>query len=149
MELGQRDVKVVVAVLIGLWAAAGFSLGWTTSQWPFRWFGYWALAAAGAATNWLFLFMLFAARRESWNEDAGESLAPQHLTALLDMLTGKSFPYWWTVVLSFMLPLAALLKSKGVLLAGVGLSLVIWTTIAWFGFLTACDGYAWRNLPQL
>jgi hypothetical protein len=149
LQLARRDEAIVFAVLMALWAAAGFSLGWTTSQWPFHRLGFLTLAAAGVAANWLFLLMLFYARRETWNEDAGESLAPEKLTALLGMLTGKSWPYWWTMGVSVVLPAAAIFRSRGILLATFGLSLVLWMTIGWIGFAYACDGYAWRVLPTL
>jgi hypothetical protein len=132
---------VVLLVMLVLWTAAGFSLGWSTSRWwPEHWLGRWTLAIAGASANWMFLALAAYARSITWDEDAGESRAPLGLEEVFRFLFWSDGAFWWAVGWTAVFLLAAVLRRNAIILAGIGLSLSAWLVVGWWAFIQACRG---------
>jgi hypothetical protein len=133
---------VLMLVVILLWTGVGVSFGWTTSRWqPEHWFGRWVLAAIGTLTNWLFLCLFAYAHSRTWDENLGESRAPQNLQDIFSGLFDTEVAYWWTVAWTVLFVAAAVVRQRSVIMLGIGLSLAAWMVIGWWGFVQACHGF--------
>lgn len=134
--IGREDFSVAIILFSG-WTAIGFIFGWAAARKEFDRAGLWALAVSGIVANWMSLYLANMAYNLIRDPEV-ESALPSLLVFLLTLLEPYA-PLVAVSAISMALIIAAAKQRPRTLAAFVGVSLLFWLLVAWWGFVGAAS----------